>query len=439
MSRRVAVVGAGWSGLACALMLQDRGARVTLFEAAPRPGGRARRVEVTLGDRAYALDNGQHLMIGAYRETLRLIARAGLDAGALLLRLPFELRYPDGFLLQASRLPAPWHLAAALVNARGFAVADRISILRDVLAWQRAGWRVAQDAPARTLLRFSTAEVARRLWNPLCIAALNVPLEAASACIFLNVLKDSLGADRQSSELLVARRDLSALFPDAAVELLQRAGAELRQREAVLALRTRSDGGWSLSTREREAEADAVVLALPPDRAAALLASVALPALASSIDALRRIEYAPIATVYLRYRAGTRLPAPVFALRDDAARQRFGQWVFDRGALDAGCDGVMSVAISGAGSHLALDRAALIAAIARQLSDEFALPAPLAGYSIAEKRATIQPLPGLIRPPTELPADGLFLAGDAADSPYPSTIEGSVRAGIAAAQAALSA
>ena len=63
------------------------------------------------------------------------------------------------------------------------------------------------------------------------------------------------------------------------------------------------------------------------------------------------------------------------------------------------------------------------------------MPAPLAGVAIVEKRATIVPSPGLRRPPAKLPLPGLYLAGDAAHSGYPSTLEGSVRAGFVAAQA----
>ncbi len=438
MNRRVAVVGAGWSGLACSLTLQDGGAQVTLIDAAPQPGGRARRVDVELGDATYALDNGQHLLLGAYSETLRLIARVGLDADQLLLRIPFELRYPDCHSLRAGRWPAPWHLAAALLTARGFSLADRASIVRDLIASKRRGWMVAADVAADELFRFATPEVQRLIWNPLCLAALNVPLREASAQIFLNVLKESLGATAADSQMLIPRCNLSALFPSAALGRLQRAGAEVLLRHAATVLRSRDHGGWTLTLRDRKVDADAVVVALPPAPASALLESTAVPALAPICEQLGAIESVPIATVYLRYPPDARLPAPVFVLNDDPSRQRYGQWVFNRGALDSACAGVMAVVISGSGPHLEISRDELLSAVVCQMADDFALPMPIAGYLLVEKRATIRPCPGLRRPAAELPATGLFLAGDAADSPYPSTIEGSVRAGIEAARAALS-
>lgn len=434
-ARRVAVVGGGWSGIAAALTLADAGCKVTLFEAAPQLGGRARRVELELGDRRYPLDNGQHLLIGAYRDTLALMRRVGVDPQAAFLRLPFTLRYPDGFALQAARLPAPLHLAGALLCARGLRWSERLAMARAVDRWRRSGWAPAHDHAAIELMDGVPAVVIARIWQPLCVAALNVRLEQASAAVFLTVLRDSLGADRAASDLLLPCADLSALLPDAAERALAAGAVELRLRCAIEQL-MRRPRGWSLCNREQAFEFEAVVLALPPWRAAPLLESAGDAALASVIDCLRQIRPAPIATVYLRYGTPVQLPAVATALPENPARDEFGQWVFDRGALDARCAGVLSVVVSAAGAHETLDHAALARAVATQLGNALSLPAPMAARVIEEKRATIVPHPGLQRPPATL-AEGLFLAADSADSAYPSTIEGSVRSGYAAGRGLL--
>ncbi|MCS6944427.1 MAG: NAD(P)-binding protein [Sutterellaceae bacterium] len=116
---RVALVGAGWSGLACALTLAEVGCEVDVLAAAPRPGGRAERLVLDLGGRRCLLDNGQHVLIGAYTETLRLLSKLGIDAQRAFLRLPFTLRYPDGVALAGRGRRAPWHLTAAVLTARG--------------------------------------------------------------------------------------------------------------------------------------------------------------------------------------------------------------------------------------------------------------------------------------------------------------------------------
>ena len=88
---RLAVIGGGWAGLAAAVEAVSLGAAVTLFEMAPTLGGRARSLEGL----EPALDNGQHILIGAYTDTLALMRRVGGDPDADLLRMPLRLRYPD--------------------------------------------------------------------------------------------------------------------------------------------------------------------------------------------------------------------------------------------------------------------------------------------------------------------------------------------------------
>lgn len=431
---RVAVIGAGWSGLACALELSRRGFEVIVLDAAPQAGGRARALAVRLGERDFALDNGQHLLIGGYRETLRLMREAGVDMDAALLRLPFELRYPDRFLLQARRLPAPLHLAVGLLTAQGLDWAARRSALRFVHHWRRRRWTLASDAPADTLFADAPVDLVRRLWRPLCIAALNVEPAQASAQVLLNVLRDSLDGPVDAADLLIPRLDLSQVFAAPALDVLASRGAQVHLRCPVQGL-TRSEARWRIDSRGRLFEVDAAVLALPPARAAALLAATGQAEVQGTISTLRAIDSAPIATVYLRFAPSLRLPWPACALLDDAAAGRFGQWVFDRGRLDGSNAGVLSVVISAAGAALAGDSGALAASVAAQLSADLGLPAPLAHAVVAEKRATIVPAPGLRRPPARLPLRSLYLAGDAAAGDYPSTLEGSVRAGIAAALA----
>jgi hypothetical protein len=326
------------------------------------------------------------------------------------------------------------HLAGALFGAQGLPVSARVALALAVQRWRRARWTAPAGTSAAHLIADQPALARDLVWRPLCLAALNAEPAAASARVFLAVLRDSLGTDRAASDLLLPRVDLSALLPDAAERVLVAAGAMLRTRAPVTAIAPQRDG-WRVRTRSDEYDAHAIVLALAPWSAAALLSDV--PGCRTAQRQLDAIDSAPIATVTLRYPAGTRLPAPIFALRDAPAAGAFGQWALDRGGLDPRFDGVVTATISGNGAHLDLTHAALADAVARQLQQCLHLPAPIAHCVIVEKRATLVPRPGLERPAAALPARGLFLAGDSADSEYPSTLEGSVRAGIAAARAVL--
>src|SRR5688572_16644028 len=186
----VAVIGGGYAGMAAAVTLAERSVPVTVYEAGKAPGGRARRVEHD----ELTLDNGLHILIGAYVETLRLMQLVGADPDRQLLRLPFTWNVHEQFSLKAAALPAPLNLLGALLVARGISWTERLAVARFLLAMRRANYRLPRDMSVASLLARERqgAASARLLWKPLCVSALNTPPDAASAQVFLNVLRDSL-------------------------------------------------------------------------------------------------------------------------------------------------------------------------------------------------------------------------------------------------------
>ncbi|MCS0580320.1 hydroxysqualene dehydroxylase HpnE [Massilia pinisoli] len=432
--RRVAVVGGGWAGCAAAVALLDAGCGVTLFEAARTLGGRARAIETD----GRLLDNGQHIMLGAYAATLQLMRRVGVDPRRALLRLPLQMRYPvadAGMDFVAPRLPAPLHVLVALLRARGLDRADKMALARFTTSARWMDWQLHNDCSVAELLeRFDqTPRLVQLMWRPLCLAALNTPPERASAQVFLAVLRDSLGARRAASDMLLPRVLLDALFPDAARRHLEGRGAAVRAGERITAI-TPDGGAWRLHAGTDDRTFDAVVLATAPWQAAALLRP--LDGAADTIARVDALTYEPIATIYLQYEAGMRLPLPFCALADAPDAGRWGQFVFDRGQLDPGQDGLLAVVVSGADPAGAIGHEALAAAVAAQLAAAFALPAlgkPLWSRTITEKRATFACAPGLTRPANATGLPGLVLAGDYTAGEYPATLEAAVRSGVAAA------
>jgi squalene-associated FAD-dependent desaturase len=439
---RVAVVGGGWAGCAAAVELAAAGRQVTLYEAARSLGGRARGVEV----RGRMLDNGQHILLGAYTDTMRLLRRVGIDPKAALLHLPLQMRYPEasgGMDFVAAHLPAPFHLAVALLRAKGLATADKLSLARFSSTARWMGWQLNTDCSVSELLeRFDqTPRLVHLMWRPLCLAALNTPPERASAQVFLAVLRDSLGASKRSaSDMLLPRHDLHALFPRAAASFIEAHGGAVHCGAKVTAI-VQDQGGWRIDAAGHAVGGnlserfDAVVLATPPPAAAALLENLPLGPIAQQLSAF---NYEPITTCYLQYSADVRLDLPFYALLDDPASGHWGQFVFDRGQLDAGQAGLCSVVVSASGAAAALGQAELARAIAAQLATVFGRPAlndPAWTQVITEKRATFACTPGLRRLATTTGLDGLVLAGDYTASDYPATLETAVRSGAAAAKA----
>ena len=418
----VAVVGAGWAGLAAAVTIAERGVPVTVFEASRNLGGRARRVSID----GVALDNGQHVLIGAYRETLRLMRLVGADPDKLLLRLPLQLRFADGFHLHAPRLPYPLNLLAALVGAKGLDLARRFSALRFMVALRARNFRIEPDRSVAQLLDdYRQAGALRsRVWEPLCVSALNTPVDRASAQVFANVLRDGLTGTRDASDLLIARTDLGRLFPEPAAKYVQAQGGTVILGEPVRRI-ARVPGGFRLNDALMF---PCVVIACGPHQAGQLL--VQLPELADALSRINAFEYEPIVTCYLQYPESVSLSAPMLGFNGGIV-----QWVFDRGRL-GGPKGLLAVVISASGAHEELTKEALVSRIEAELRAELgALPALLWSQVITEKRATFSCTPALARPEALTAIPNLMLAGDYVASEYPGTLEAAVRSGIAAATA----
>lgn len=396
----------------------------------------------TLGDHELALDNGQHILIGAYEHSLDLMRLVGLNTQTLFQRTPFRLSYPDGWHLQAVPAPAPMHLGIGLLRAKGMTLSERLALVRWQRHYAKQGWTAhAGNAPDTTvahLLSDLPPGLVQRLMRPLCLAALNTEPHQASAHLFLRVLQESLGGRSTHSHLLIPRLDLSGVFARPALHWLEQHQTTWRPGTAVRALDFDGET-WLVHTQDQTLPARAVILALGPDACARVLrassAAVQAQLANTTLTQLAQLEHAPITTVYLRYPESVRLPKAHFALIDDSATQHYGQWVFDRGALDPTYRGVLSVVISGTGPHQDLSHRNLCQAVAKQLSHCLSLPEPLHSLCFVDKRATVLAVPGLKRPDCQQGYKGLFLAGDTAASPFPSTLEGSVRSGIEAADA----
>jgi hydroxysqualene dehydroxylase len=402
MAFRVAVVGAGYAGMAAAVTLAERGIPVTVFESAGVPGGRARRIS----SQGHQLDNGQHILIGAYARLFGLMRTVGVPSDALL-RLPLEVKYASGFHFRSLWLPAPLDLLGGLLLAKGVPLAERLGAVRFMRAMRRQRFVLEQDVTVAALLEAhgQAGGIARYLWGPLCVSALNTPIVQASARAFLMVLRDTLFGAPDASDLLLPRVDLSKLFPEPAAEFVRNHGGEVRLRSTIQSL-------------DELHEFSAVILAVGPHQLKSLLPQAALP-----------YSYQPIYTCYLQYAEKARLPFPMLGMADGLV-----QWVFDRGAL-TGERGRLACVISAQGDHQQMTLDEVCEACHRELGRAFPkLGTPLWSRAIAEKRATITCAPGLAKPPVEL--DGYLLAGDYMDPDYPPTLEAAVRSGIRAAERA---
>ena len=427
IEKRVAVIGGGYAGIAAAVTLAQQHVPVTVFEAAKQLGGRARRVDY----RGLTLDNGEHLLLGAYRETLRLVGLVAPTNTALFSKLPLDFTIPGQFKLRAAHLPAPFHLVVALLTTQGLTLSERGAAIRFMLKMQRQNFSIVEDTSVSTLLErhHQGAKITRFLWGPMCTAALNTPPEIASAQVFLNVLRDSLSGRRGHSDFILPRCDLSKFLPDNAAAYIAAQGGEVRIATTITSIEC-VDQHLLLTSKGRKLVFSHVICAVAPHQLDRLIAQ--LPAL----DGIRRMvdnfAYQPIYTVYLQYPPSVRLEKPLLGLIDGLA-----QWVFDRGQTHDKA-GLLAVVISATGAHQLLTQDALAAQIQAELKCVWAdLPPFLWCKVIAEKRATFSCTINLPRPSQMTPLSGFYLAGDYTAGDYPATLEAAVQSGIKCATAIL--
>jgi len=425
MSREnIAIIGGGWAGIAAAIELTEAGKQVTLIEAAPSLGGRAKTV-----DGKGTLDNGQHILSGAYRDTLALMRRIDIDPEKIMQRLPFTFMDNAGMRLampDAANLPGANKLCMVwgLLRARGISLKTKWQTARWMLRLQKQGFIPEEDCTVREWLAAAgqPPEFCERFWEPLCLAALNTPASKASARLFAKVLQDTLGSNEAgSSDLLLPRVSFSELLPNPAARWLTGHGASVRLGCRVQRLSPSQDG-WKIESLAGEEVFSRVIIAVAPQHLPALLRE-----LPESTESARfpapPATFSPIASVYFHYPKATTLPFPLMALSGG-----IGQWLVDRG------DGLIAAVLSGMSAWEELSR------------EEIAWKLHLEIWSITgvstfpefdlfiEKRATFAALPNLARCPQQTPWQGLFLAGDYCWANYPATLEGAVKSGLEAAR-----
>jgi squalene-associated FAD-dependent desaturase len=422
----VAIIGGGYAGMAAAVTLAAQSIPTTVFEAGKQLGGRARRVVY----RNTILDNGLHVLIGAYSETQRLI-RAVSEPGdaAPFLEIPLQWKMQGELSLRAPRLPAPLHMLFALLFARGIGWRERIDAARFMQAQRNRGYRLEHDISVAQLLQQAgqNTRICALLWQPLCVAALNTPADTASAQVFLNVLRDSLGSNRrEASDLLLPRVDLTALFPDRAARYISTRDGRVLLAHSVESIQ-RKDAGMEVSVAGKPHRFSHVICALPPHRVSALLAS--LPELAGPARLIDAFRYEPIHSIYLQYPRSLALPAPMIGLSGGMA-----QWIFDRERI-CSQHGLIGAVISASRVRSQTSQEQIAAAVHAQLTDALGpLPAPVWQRVIAEKRASFACTVGLRRPAPATSVRNFYFAGDYTESDYPATLEGAVRSGVACAR-----
>jgi len=438
LTHDVIVIGAGFAGLSAATALAEHDVRVLVLEARPSLGGRATAfTDPVTGER---VDNGQHVLVGAYRETFAFLRRLRTETHVHLQRnLTIEIvdRAGHRSRLACPALPAPLHLVAGAMRWSAISWRDRLALrgLRRFI-----GRRSSSALPAghgnetvrQWLVRHGqTRRLIELLWEPLAVAALNQSIDEAAGEAFSGVVSRMFTTDRRDCALGLPRIALDELYAIPARAYIEQAGGEVRTSASA---RIVVDGPPAVLVRDEAFRPRAVICAV----AWYSMGSVFVPpadALAGVLAAAAATSSSPIVTVNLWF------DRPVTGDAFVGLPGRAMQWVFDKRALYGDESSHLSLVSSGATSLVGRENREIVDLALEELRE--ALPAARAAtlrraVVVREKRATFSVAPGQpARPATKTPVPGLFLAGDWIDTGLPATIESAVVSGHAAAKAAL--
>jgi hydroxysqualene dehydroxylase len=420
LESRVGIIGGGLAGLSCAVTLLEAGIPIILFESAKHLGGRARRVTFQATD----LDNGQHILLGAYHETLKMLKKVGVQEEQVFLRMPLNLEIKGEFSFKTLPfLPHPFHLILGMLCAKGLRFSERLRVVKFLYNLNRIGFKVDQDCPLSDFLTThqQSGNIERFIWNPLCLATMNTPLHLASTQIFLNVLFDGLMQGKSDSDLLIPKSDLTSIFSDPMANQIKSQGGHIMLGTSIQSIHEYDTHITVVDNHQKTHKLTHLVVATHLNGAKKL--GIRMPR--------SDYPYQPIYTIYIQFPHHVRLTKPMLGL------EGLGQWVFDHSQI-RNLPGLLSVVISAEGFHQKLSKEVLAEKMVESMRKRFAIKEnPIWTQVIAEKHATLSITPGLKRPNHKTHHPYLYLTGDYTQPRYPCTIEGAIQSGINCAQALL--
>lgn len=427
----IIVVGAGWAGLNCAYELCKAGHKVTILEAAPQIGGRARTIKY----RNLLLDNGQHIGIGAYQEMRQLISDLGLKEQQLFKILPQQLVIKGNrdLSMRFADLPRPFNVLVGIMFKSHLPFTFKVQICKLAFYMKKIDFRLNFDCSILDFLKghHQSAAIIKEFWTPLAVAVMSTPINKASAQVFLNVLRQVFDATNDNSDWMLPTVDLSSILPKHMEHYLQKSGSQIECNQLVNQIQFHDHKSGTVYTDNNIWQADHIVLATPPWQAKTLLQP--FPELQTNYKALNFFEFEAITTIYYIFAHAIKLPYPLQGILNATC-----QWIFDREIT--GQPNILSAIITGLEPMNLSTKPNLDKDVFQEILRHFPwLPEPIACKVICEKRAAFRCDVAIQqhRPTPNTAIQNLWLSGDYLQTGLPATLEGALLSGKRTAQALL--
>jgi squalene-associated FAD-dependent desaturase len=420
--KKIVVIGGGLAGLSAASFLSNSGFKIELLEASPKLGGRA--YSFVDNENNAVIDNGQHILMGCYYETLNFFKLIGSEENLSKqshLSVNFIKQHFELYPLLASGSFYPFNLLSAVLNYSAISFYEKVMFIK---FFSKIYLYSEKDLKKLTVFEWllkekQTDNLIKSFWEILAVSALNTDIKKASAYLFASVLKKIFFRGNAASTIILPSLGLSETYCDDALSFISRNNGNISLSESVIKLSYQDSVIKEIKTSKRViTDFDYVISALP------------LYALKKVIDENNflsdfELEYSSILTIHL-FLKENRFTNTFYGLIDSPV-----QWVFNKGTH-------LTVVISNADKFMDVSQEEIMELVVNELKKYILLERrELSTYKIIkEKRAAFIPSNEILdkRPSVYTPFKNMFLAGDWTDTGLPATIESAVKSGRLAAE-----
>jgi len=436
--KKVIIVGAGIAGITAAVELAKNKFTPIVLESRKFAGGRAySHPDSSTG---VSIDNGQHLLMGAYHNFLKLLNDLGTNDKLIRtngIKIPFFHKDKGQSLFKTDTLPGKFGMLFGLFNYGFLSFSEKINAISFILSLAISK-KNSKDLTVNELLKRykQTKNSIECFWEPLCLATMNSTPEKVSADIFRTVILKAFFTNSSNSNLIYPKTGLSELFVTWE-DIIKKAGGTVRYGVKIEEIVCENNNVKYIKSNTEDFFADDYIFAIPPNK---LLTIIDKSNLSKYFPNLDKFKFSPIISIYLWFNKD-------FAdMRINGILKTYIQWIFNRKMIVENCEklnqypGHYAITISGADELVNKTKDELLEICIRELNDTFPQSRNatlLNSVIVKEKYATVILEPQIIkfRPKAETIIPNMYLAGDWTDTGLPATLEGASLSGYNAVTA----
>ncbi|MDR3626218.1 MAG: hydroxysqualene dehydroxylase HpnE [Ignavibacteriaceae bacterium] len=420
--KKCVVIGSGLAGLTSAAYLSLNGFQVEILEASPKPGGRAYSFKDS--ETGSIIDNGQHIMMGCYKETLKFFNLIGARENLILqdrIKVNFVKENFNLLPLQASGLPYPLNLLSALLNYKALTFKDRLLFLKFFLSLP---FVLEKDIKSLSVYDWLIEEkqnenIIKAFWEILAVGALNTNIKKASAVTFAIILKEIFFRGNKVATIIIPKLGLSETYCKNALSFIEEHNGKINFGEQVTDIKFSNEMVFEIETTKRKiTEFDFVISAVP-----LYALEKMLPEFKSEYNF--ELTYSSIVSIHIWLKEN-HLDELFYGLIGSPVH-----WIFNHQEH-------VTLVISDAGEFVNMSNEEIFNMVATELEKyvKIAKDKIISYKVIKEKRATFIPSKEILntRPKQRTPLQNFIIAGDWVNTGLPSTIESAVKSGRIAAQ-----